>query len=303
MLMRAVQSYVDIRRAAGFVLRNDERSLRDFARFAAEQGDTHVKTTTVLVWAARATSIIERDRRLKRVVRFARHARAEDAAHQLPPARVFAAPHSPRLPHIFEPDDIRRVIELAGKLGPARSLRPYTYQTLFGLLASCGLRISEALTLQVDDVTADGLIIRNTKFRKTRLVPMHETTEAALLDYLRRRCAVTSATTRCFVSQRGAPLSYPTVNRTFLTIVRELGLRGGARESGPRLHDLRHTLAVRALESSPADRAQIANHMLSLSTYLGHAKMAHSYWYLHVTPHLMTNVADACRAALDGDVS
>lgn len=301
MLMRAVQSYVDIRRAAGFALRGDERMLHEFARYAAEQGDTHVQTTTAIDWAARASSVRERDRRLKRVIRFARHARAEDAAHQLPPDHVFAAPHLRRLPHIFEPEQMRRILEQAGKLAPADSLRPYTYQTLFGLLASCGLRISEALMLRVEDVTADGLLIRNTKFRKTRLVPMHATTERAMQDYLRRRRAMATATTHCFVSPRGAPLSYPTVNRTFLGIVRELGLRAGARQPGPRLHDMRHTLAVRALENCP--REQVANHMLALSTYLGHAKIAHTYWYLHVTPHLMADVADACRAQLDGGAS
>jgi integrase len=301
MLMRAVQSYVDIRHAAGFALHADERMLRDFARYAAEQGDSHVQTATAIDWAARASSVRQRDRRLKCVIRFARHARAEDAAHQLPPDHVFGAPHLRRLPHIFEPEEMRRILEQAGKLAPAGSLRPYTYQTLFGLLVSCGLRISEALTLRVEDVTADGLLIRNTKFRKTRLVPMHATTERAMQDYLRRRRAMAGATTHCFVSTRGAPLSYPTVNRTFLAIVRELGLRTGARQPGPRLHDMRHTLAVRALEDCP--REQVANHMLALSTYLGHAKIAHTYWYLHVTPHLMADVADACRAQLDGGAS
>ncbi len=302
MLMRAVQSYVDIRRAAGFALRRDERVLRDFARFAAEQGDTHIRTTTAIDWAARASSLRERDRRLKRVIRFARHARAEDATHQLPPDHVFAAPHLPRLPHIFEPEQMRRILEQAGTLGPAGSLRPYTYQTLFGLLLSCGLRISEALALQIEDITADGLLIRKTKFRKTRLVPMHETTHRAMQDYLRRRQAVADVSTHCFVSRRGAPLTYPTVNRTFLALVRALGLRADApRQPGPRLHDMRHTLAVRALEACP--REQVASHMLALSTYLGHARMAHTYWYLHVTPRLMADVADACRAQLEGGAS
>jgi len=298
MLTRAVQSYIDLRRAAGFALRSDERVLHDFARFAAEQGDTHVRTTTAIDWATHAISVHERDRRLKRVIRFARHARAEDAAHQIPPDHVFAAPRVPRLPHIFEPEQIRHLLEHAGKLGPAGSLRPYTYQMLFGLLPSCGLRISEALALRLEDVTADGLLIRHTKFRKTRLVPMHATTERAMQDYLRRRRAVAGPTPHCFVSLRGMPLSYPTVNRTFLAIVRALGLRAGANQPGPRLHDLRHTLAVRALEACPPDR--VANHMLALSTYLGHTKLAHTYWYLHVTPQLMADVADACRSQIDG---
>ncbi|MBE3133361.1 MAG: tyrosine-type recombinase/integrase [Acidobacteria bacterium] len=298
MLMQAVQAYVDVRRAAGFALHHTERMLRDFARCAAAQGETHIRTTTAIAWASRASSRYQRDRRLKQVIRFARHVRAEDATHQLPPDHVFSGPHVSRLPRIFEPEQIRRIVEQAGTLGPADSIRPFTYQTLFGLLASCGLRISEALTLQVEDVTTDGLIIRHTKFRKTRLVPMHETTERAMQDYLRRRRAVAGATTHCFVSMHGKPLCYPTVNRTFRTILCELGLRAGAGASGARLHDLRHTLAVRALEHSPHEH--VANHMLALSTYLGHSKVTHTYWYLHVTPHLLAGIADACRAQIEG---
>jgi integrase len=214
---------------------------------------------------------------------------------------VFAAPRIRPLPHIFTPDEVLHILEEAGRLGPQESLRPHTYRTLFGVLASCGLRISEALALFLDDVTSDGLLIRKTKFRKSRLVPMHPTTQRAVEDYLRRRRTLAGDVEHLFVSMRGGPLAYPTVGATFLAIVRRLGLRAAPGQPGPRMHDLRHSFAVRALEACP--RAEVAGHMLALSTYLGHAHVADTYWYLQVTPQLMTGIADACSAYLNGDIS
>jgi len=301
MLIRAVQSYLEIRRATGFQLYNTERRLRDFAHFSSNHADTHIRVVTASAWAARAASMEERDRRLKDVIRFARHVRAEDPMHEVPPDYLFAGTRARRLPYIFTPEQVSQILEEAGQLNPAGSLRPHTYKTLFGLLASCGLRISEALSLRLDDVTADGLLIHKAKFYKSRLVPMHETAERALRAYLHHRRRVAGATDRIFVSLLGRPLCYPTVNATFLAILRKLGFRAGPREPGPRLHDFRHTMAVRALEDCPRD--QIPNHVVALSTYLGHGRIAHTYWYLHVTPQLMAGIAEACRVHLHGGTS
>ena len=298
MLTESVHAYISIRRVGGFTLHADERLLLDFARCAAEKGEDHVRTTTAIEWAAGAKSLRQRGIRLRTLIRFARQVRAEDSEHQLPPDHVFAAPIYRRLPHIYEPEELCHILEEAGKLGPAGSLQPWTYQTLFGLLASCGLRISEAIALKVEDMTEDGLIIRNTKFRKTRLVPMHETTEAAMKEYLMLRQTAGGGTDHFFVSPLGKPLCYPTVSRNFLKILRGLGLRGEKGQPGPRLHDFRHTTTVRALESCPPDL--VANHMLALSTYLGHSKLANTYWYIHATPQLLAGIADACQAQFEG---
>jgi len=300
MLIQAVDSYLDLRRASGFQLRVEEGLLRDFAGASAEQSDPHIRSATAIEWAARAPSARQKDRRLKTVIRFARHVHAEDDRHEIPPAEVFAAPRRRRLPHIFEPEEVAQVIGEAGRLGPTGSLRPYTYRTLFGLVASCGLRISEALALQIDDVTSDGLLIRETKFRKSRLVPPHDSTAQEVQRYLHRRRQVAGDVSHLFVSLRHQPLAYPTTVSTFLAIVRKLGLRGPPGEPGPRLHDLRHTFAVRSLEGCPRD--EVASHLLALSTYLGHAKVNDTYWYLQVTPRLMTNIADACRTLFEGEV-
>src|SRR5205809_506646 len=203
MLMQAIDSYLQLRRAGGYQLRDTEVLLKEFACFAAERGEIHIKADTAIAWAGRATSQQQRARRLNNLILFARYIRAEDAEHQLPPAGVFAHHvRSRRLPHIFAPTQIAAILAEAKQLPPAGSLRPLTFYTLFGLVAACGLRISEALALQIDDIRPDGLYIRETKFRKSRLVPLHPTTEKQLILYLDRRQQLAGVETRVFVSLR-----------------------------------------------------------------------------------------------------
>jgi integrase len=163
------------------------------------------------------------------------------------------------------------------------------------------LRISEALALQIDDIRPDGLYIRETKFHKSRLVPLHPTTAKQLDLYLDRRGQVARLETHVFVSLRNKPLRYPTVNETFLSLLRKLGLREEPGQPGPRLHDARHTFASRALEKCPDEPSRITRHMLALSTYLGHAHVTDTYWYLQSTTRLMTEIANDCQAYLEGE--
>ncbi len=272
MLMQAIDGYLRLRRAAGFQLRDTESLLKEFAYFATERGEIHIKADTAITWAGRATSLKQRARRLNTLILFAHYIRAEETDHQIPPSGVFAHHSRSRpLPHIFTPTQIDAILGGAKQLPPIGSLRPHTFYTLFGLVAACGLRISEALALQIDDIRPDGLYIRETKFRKSRLVPLHATTARQLALYLERRQQVAGAETRMFISLRCKPLRYPTVNETFLFLLRKLGLRAGLGQPGPRLHDVRHTFASRALETSPDEPAKITKHMLALSTNLGHA--------------------------------
>jgi integrase/recombinase XerD len=301
-MINAIESYLRLRRAAGFQLRDTEALLKEFACFAAERGDTRIKTDAAVAWAGRATSQQQRTRRLNSLILFARYIRAEDVKHEIPPKGVFA--HHPRSrprPHIFTPAEIAAILAEAKQLPPAGSLRPHTFYTLFGLVAACGLRISEALALQIDDIRPDGLYIRETKFRKSRLVPLHPTTSKQLALYLDRREQLTRVETRVFISLRRKPLRYPTVNETFLFLLRKLGQRAGPGQPGPRLHGFRHTFASRALEISPDGSSRISKHMLALSTYLGHAHITDTYWYLQSTTHLMMKIADDCQAYLEGE--
>jgi integrase len=162
-------------------------------------------------------------------------------------------------------------------LTPFRSL---TYYTLFGLLAATGLRISEALRLRLDDVTVDGLLVRKTKFHKSRLVPLQDSTDAALRRYLEQRNAVGGGDDHVFISTTGGALTYAMVNGTFHYLIASSNLASGADRRPPRIHDLRHYFALEALKGCNGGRDAVARHMLALSTYLGHAHVADTYWYL-----------------------
>ena len=186
-MLKAIETYLALRRATGFAMLNAEYLLKSFAAFATERGQTHVHTQTAIDWAARGPSVAQRDARLKAVCRFVRHVRVEDARHELPPVNHFGARKTRRSPHIYSAAEIDRLIEAALRLRPKGGLRSRTYATLIALLSVTGLRISEALKLTVADVTRDGLLIRETKFRKTRLVPLHDTAVAGLKRYLARR--------------------------------------------------------------------------------------------------------------------
>jgi integrase len=153
------------------------------------------------------------------------------------------------------------------------------------------LRISEALKLTVADMTRDGLLIRETKFRKTRLVPLHDTAVAGLKRYLARRQPRSEADP-VFVDARGLALRYIAVKETFDRLVGSAGIVRATKRR-PRLHDLRHTFAVRALQGSPGDRSRSGAHMAALATYMGHVNIYATYWYLEVTPDLMRDVAAA----------
>jgi integrase len=196
------------------------------------------------------------------------------------------------------PDQIRQLILAAARSG-YRTLRRDTYSTLFALLACTGLRVSEAIRLRLDDLTPDGLVIRCSKFRKSRLVPLHDTARAGLERYLQRRLAYAPAEPQLFVSLRRKPLLIEDVETAFRTAAQAAGLPDFPR-ARPTPHSLRHTFAVRALQACPDGRDAITRHMLALSTYLGHAKVADTYWYLEAVPELMTDIADRCERFVMG---
>ena len=301
MLSRLVDSYLELRRAMGFQMKVQQYLLHDFALFAERRQEAHVRGRTAIEWARQAPSEGQRANRLGMVRVFARFARAEDARHEVPPARVFSVQRVRFTPFIFTACQIHELLVGASKLAPLNSIRPWSYCTLFSLLAVTGLRISEALNLLLKDVTPDGLLIRETKFRKSRLVPLHPTTIKGLERYLDRRGAVPDD--HVFVSVQGRGLRYSTVVGIFLRLVRAMGIHQGAGYQGPRIHDLRHSFAVRVLETSSTMTCPIdmGDQMLALSTYLGHAELASTYWYIHATPHLLTEIAEVSEGYMKGE--
>lgn len=303
MLSDSMHTYLSLRRAAGFKLDTVETYLQSYVHFATSRGNTHVIGKTVINWAAKARSENSRALRLEHLIRFARFVRAEDPRHEIPPGQVFCRRRHRPTPCILTDQEVARLLCEAGNLGPRGSLRPHTYRTIFGLLASTGLRISEALRLRFDDITPDGLVIRETKFKKSRLVTLHETVAEALDAYLalRRRA---SSDPHIFVSHRGGgKLHYDIVATTFREVLDAADIPERPNGSVPRLHGLRHRFAVKALQACPDSRDRVTRHMLALSTHLGHARMESTYWYLESTPSLMTDIAVACESFLEGGAS
>jgi integrase len=301
MLSQLVAAYLEVRRALGFDLHDTEQILRQYVEFAAARGDTHVLAKTAVEWSAEAGTPGQRHHRLRRVVLFARYVRAEDALHEVPPGNVFPRIPRQRMPYVYTPEEASRLVAEAGRLVPTCTIRPHSAAAFFSLLFATGMRVSEALALRLDDVTDEGLVIRRTKFRKTRFIPLHETARDGLARYidLRRRRAGTPPD-HVFLNFRGDPLSYRAALDAFSTVRRTAALERRAGQTRPRIHDIRHTFAVRALEACPDGRDRIAQHMLALTTYLGHSNIADTYWYLQATPKLMRDIADACEAAFKG---
>jgi len=297
MLTTHVERYLALRRTLGYKLRNPSTNLRSFARFADAKGDTHVRSSTAVVWATEASSPYRRHIRLRDVALLARFLRAEDPAHEIP-ANTFHAPRRRPLPYIYTPEEIVRLIGAASRLRAFYPLRKLVFATMIGLIAATGLRISEALDLQLDDILPDGVLrIRRTKFGKSRLVPLHPTAVNALDSYLkeRRRMAVTD--NHVFLSAANRRIAASTVGCTFGRMRRLAGI-APERTRPPRIHDLRHTFATRALQQCPTQRETVARHFVALATYLGHTDIAHTYWYLEATPELMTGISVAAEALM-----
>jgi integrase/recombinase XerD len=301
MLTEAVERYLALRRSLGFKLRDVERQLRAFAAFAEERGDSHVRMSTALDWAAAGSSPHVCHVRLRAVVRFARFVRAEDPAHEVPLLAHFPRSYKRPLPYIYASDEISRILGATRLLRRTYPLRRRVYATLLGLLAATGLRISEALNLRLGSVWPGGILhVEETKFKKSRLVPLHPTAMDALDEFLDERRRIPTPGDHLFFSRDGGRLSRAAVEFAFRRLVDLAGI-APARDRRPRIHDMRHSFATRALERCSTERSAVSRHFLALSTYLGHADVKSTYWYLEATPQLMTDIADAGEALASGE--
>jgi len=290
MLSRAVDAYLAVRRAGGHALKGEDSYLKSFAAFSKARKHHYVSTEVAIEWASLSQSPMWRARRLGMVIRFARYLQAEDKRHEVPPT-VFGPESLPRpTPYILTRKQIQQLV--AAALQSRYPICRLTYSTMFSLMACTGLRVSEATRLRFDDITPDGLVIRLTKFRKSRLVPLHETAKAGLEHYLEQRRPYAPFDDHVFVSFQRKVLSVTSVDAAFRTAVKRAGLPPGPGGVRPTPHSLRHSFAVRALETCPDGRDAITKHMLALSTYLGHSAVAYTYWYLEAVPDLMRDIAD-----------
>ena len=304
MMTQALDSYLAVRRAAGFQLKKVERYLRSFVRFSSNEGKTHICAQAAIEWARQGSSPPQRSFRLKTVAAFARYLSAEDSRHEVPPCDFFGGYQiRRRIPFIFTMADINRLVETASVLGPPGCLRRHTYSTLFALLSITGMRVGEALALRFEDVTADGFWIRNTKFGKSRFIPLHPTAVAGFEKYIVQRRRAGGAESHVFISIRGQKLSYTVIRYQFHKLVRALEFHKRPGQPHPRIHDLRFSFATRALEACPEGRDAIARHTVALATYLGHSDVGNTYWYLEATPQLLADISGACERFLHGGAS
>ncbi|MHB1915592.1 MAG: tyrosine-type recombinase/integrase [Acidiferrobacteraceae bacterium] len=299
-LQQRVADYLTERRRLGFTLRSRDTLLSGFARYVAERRHRGPLTADLMIdWARRDQW--HRDTpstwaaRLAKVRHFARYLKQFESDTEVPEEAVFG-PEAPRVaPHIFHEQEVIELLAAARKLGPPGSIRPATYEALFGLMASTGLRVSEALRLRDADVDLKlGLItIRQTKFAKSRRLPLHPTTVTALAAYrrMRARHVASSADMPFLIGSRGQHLGQPLGNRqahrVFRMLHERLGWKNRGAHTAPRLHDLRHSFVVRRMMLWHAEGIDIDQRMLALSTYLGHAEIFYTYWYLTAVPELM----------------
>ena len=300
MLIAHAERYISLRQALGYKLHDLSSNLVAYARFATDRGDTHIRVSTAMDWATEAASPHAHYVRLRDVARLARFLHAEDPTHEVP-INPFSAPTRRRLPYIYAPEEIVQLVEAAGRLRKTYPLRRQIYGTLLGLIAATGLRISEALDLRVHDVLSDGVLrIRHTKFGKSRLIPLHPTAVKAFDQYLEQRRQLPVTDDHVFLSAGNRRISSSMVEYTFRRVLRLANI-APSRACPPRIHDVRHTFATRALEQCSTRREAVARHFVALATYMGHTDIAHTYWYLEATPALMTGIAAAAEALLAGE--
>jgi integrase len=301
MLRRDMERYVALQRVSGFVFDEQARVLESYVTFAASEGDIFVRTARVLAWSRRAASAQRRRTLLLTVRRFALALTAEDPRHEVPSSDLLPrAKRARQQPYIYNAAEIEALVNCAGDAATRGCRVAGLYPTLFGLLAATGMRISEVLALDMGDITADGILIRQAKRKGRRLLPLHPTTSRALERYLTARRDVDAGCDAVFLADRGGRLSYGAVLGVFKRMLEKTGLTHAAKGGRhPRIHDLRHSFAVRSLEACGPDRRVIARHMVGLSTYLGHVRISDTYWYLEATPFLLQQIAERGEALLE----
>jgi integrase/recombinase XerD len=295
-MQHLVQEYLDERRELGFALTVPGGQLLAFARFADASGHRGPLTRQLITsWArdeAKRATPLTWARRLDVIRPFAKHRARIEPGTYVPEADTFGRNRRRLAPHIYTNREIADLLAAAGRLSPKGTLRPATYRALFGLIAATGLRLSEALRLQCADVDLDAgmLTVRQTKFAKSRLVPLHPTTVRALKQYLalRQRHLPTVQDAPFLASTRGTALAKRTVHGVFDQLRKQLAWTARGGHAAPRIHDLRHTFICRRVQLWHEHGTEIDNAMVALSTYVGHAKVSDTYWYLTAAPDLMS---------------
>ena len=304
-LQTAVADYLELRRGMGFKLLKHEKRLRQFISFMTERHVAKITTQVALQFATHDVRLSPRtmSMRLSDVRSFARYQVAIDPATEVPPQGLLRDARRPAKPYLYSQTEIVRLLRAARDYPASKEFpgpwwqrsRGWSWYCFFGLLAVTGMRLSEVRNLRDDDIDAgEGVLtIRQAKFGKSRLVPLHRTMLQALRNHIKHRdCFFAHVRPDVvpqflFVTSRGTALGVSAVNRRFRRISRQIGLRGPKDRHGPRLHDLRHRFAIETLLRWYRNGEQVDRLLPVLSTYLGHTRVTGTYWYLRCTPELM----------------
>jgi integrase/recombinase XerD len=290
-LREALGDYLGLRRALGFKLATAGRLLGQFLDYLDQQQPASITVANALAWATLPVggSSTWHAMRLSTVRGFVIYLHSLDPTVAVPPADLLRHGPDRATPYLYSDTEIRALITAAGALQPG--FRAATYQTLIGLLATTGIRISEAIAADTGDLdTSDGhLLVRQTKFGKDRLVPLHPSTTRALADYLNRR-GQQHPHPRCpalLVSTVGTRLHHSNINLVFNQLTTQVGIVRRSATCRPRIHDVRHSFAVATLTDWYRNGADVPAMMPRLSTYLGHTDPKNTFWYLSAAPELM----------------
>ena len=296
-LRDALAEYVAVRRALGTKYQEPAATLGHFVDFVEREGAEFITTGLALRWAQESKGVQRATwaRKLSMVRGFAAWRSAFDQRTEVPPRRLLDVRHRRPKPYIYTERDIEQLMSEAARLKSPKELRGLTYVTLIGLLAATGLRPGEAIALDVADVDLEAgiLTVRQTKFGKSRFVPVEQSTCSALAHYAKRRDAVfpRRQTGAFLVSERGARLGPYAARRTFAEVSRAIGLRAPAADKrigrGPRLQDFRHAFTTRRLVDWYRAGLDVDREMPKLTTYLGHANTVSTYWYIEAVPELL----------------
>jgi integrase/recombinase XerD len=304
-LRQALADYLALRRATGFRLANAGRLLGQFVDHLEQRGVDTITTDHALDWATlpAGKSMHWQAIRLSAVRGFAAYLHSLDPSVEVPTAGLIHAIGPCRaVPYLYSETEIRSLVHAAGSLRP--ELRAATYQSLISLLAVSGLRISEAIALNDDDLDIERelLVVRDTKFGKHRLVPLHPSAVTALVCYreLRREHLPQPAGPALLLSTRGTRLLHSNISLVFARLADQCGITRRSPSCRPRIHDLRHSFAVATVLDWYRHDADIPAMMPRLSTYLGHTDPKHTFWYLSAAPELMALAGRRLERHLEG---
>lgn len=301
-LCQAVADYLAVRRSLGYKLARPEKLLGQFTGYLEQAGAVTVTAEHALAWAVLPGGDPSWHAYRLAVARgFAAWLRTTDPAAEIPPAGLIPSRKPRATPYLYTDDEITSLITAAASL--RFPLRTATYQTLIGLLAATGMRVGEAISLDRGDADLDAgvLTVRHGKHGKSRLVPVHDTTAQAVRDYLRLRDRLCpdARTQAVLISPAGSRLLYCNVHATWKKLAGSAGLRPRSGSCRPRIHDLRHSFAVRSMLDAYQAGTDGQATLSLLSTYLGHADPAATYWYLTASPELMAAAGQRLEAWLE----